>query len=181
MRRPVEKWVRLGWLLPASYAVHVAEEWRGGEGFPAWFSRVTGAELSGEKFLALNAFALAGMTLGVALVMRYRKLRWLLVGFAAVELLNALAHVAASAVTRSYSPGLVSGVLLWLPLGAWALAAGRKDLSRRDFGVGLATGLLMHAVVTLLPFFGPESPKNAGAGRIGGAGKSAARRASARN
>lgn len=146
---------RWAWLLPASYAAHVVEEWRGGEGFPAWFSRVTGAELSVEKFLALNVAALAGMTLGVALVARYRKLRWLLVGFAAVELLNALAHVAASAATRSYSPGLVSGALLWLPLGAWTLAAGRKNLSRRDFGVGLAVGLAMHAAVTLLSFFGP--------------------------
>ncbi|HEY9284048.1 MAG TPA: HXXEE domain-containing protein [Pyrinomonadaceae bacterium] len=154
MRRPVEKWVRWGWLFPATYAVHIVEEWRGGEGFPAWWSRLTGVELSAERFLALNAYALAGMTLGVVLAALFRQMRWLLVGFGAVVLVNALAHVAASAATRSYSPGAISGALLWLPLGALTLAAGRKDLSRRDFGVGLAVGVVMHAAVTLLAFFG---------------------------
>ena len=154
MRPPVEKWVRLGWLFPVTYGVHIVEERRGGEGFPAWFSRVTGTELSVERFLALNAYALAGMTLGVVLAAFFRQMRWLLVGFGAVVLVNGLAHLAASAATRSYSPGAVSGALLWLPLGAWTLAAGRKNLSRRDFGVGVAVGLLMHAAVTMLAFFG---------------------------
>ena len=145
---------RWGWLFPATYCVHIAEEWRGGVGFPAWFSRVVGAELSVERFLALNAYALAGMTLGVVLAAVFRQMRWLLVGFGAVVFVNALAHVGATAVTRSYSPGVVSGALLWLPLGAWTLAAGRRGLSRRDFGVGLAVGFLMHAAVTLLAVFG---------------------------
>ena len=153
-RRPVERWVRWGWLFPATYAVHILEEWRGGEGFPAWWSRLTGVDLSVERFLALNACALAGMTLGVALAALFKQMRWLLVGFGAVVLVNAVAHLAAGVATRSYSPGAVSGALLWLPLGAWTLAAGRKNLSRRDFGVGVAVGLLMHAVVTLLAFFG---------------------------
>ena len=153
-RRPVEKWVRLGWLFPSSYAVHVLEEWRGGEGFPAWWSRLTGVELPVERFLALNAYALAGMAVGVALAMLFRRMRWLLVGFGAVVLVNAVAHLAASAATRSYSPGAISGALLWLPLGAWTLAAGRKNLSRRDFGAGVGVGLLMHAAVTLLAFLG---------------------------
>jgi hypothetical protein len=154
MRRPVEKWVRWGWLFPAAYAVHILEEWRGGEGFPAWVSRVMGAELSVERFLALNAWALAGMTLGVVLTLVFRRMRWLLVGFGAVVVVNGFAHLAASAATRSYSPGVVSGALLWLPLGLCTLRAGRANLSRRDFGAGLAVGLLMHAVVTLLAFFG---------------------------
>lgn len=153
-RRPVERWVKWGWRFPATYAVHIVEEWRGGEGFPAWFSRVTGAELSVERFLALNFWALAGMTVGVALAALFRQMRWLVVGFGAVVLLNGVAHLAASAVTRSYSPGAISGALLWLPLGAWTLTAGRENLSRRDFGVGVGVGLLMHAAVTLLAVFG---------------------------
>ena len=153
-RRPVEKWVRWGWLLPATYAVHILEEWRGGEGFPAWWSRLTGAELSVERFLALNTYALAGMALGVVSAALFRQMRWLIVGFGAVVFVNALAHAGASALTRSYSPGVISGTLLWLPLGAWVLSAGREDLSRRDFGVGVGVGLLMHASVTLLAFFG---------------------------
>ena len=154
MRRPLEQWVRLGWLFPATYGVHIVEEWWAGEGFPAWFSRVMGVELSVERFLALNAYALAGMMLGVVLAALFRQMRWLIVGFGAVVVLNGFAHIAASIVTRSYSPGVISGALLWLPLGAWTLAGGRKGLSHRDFGAGVGVGLLMHAVVTLLAVFG---------------------------
>ena len=154
MRRPLERWVRWAWLFPATYGVHIFEEWRGGEGFPAWWSRLTGVELSVERFLTLNAYALAGMTLGVVLAAHFRQMRWLVVGFGAVVCVNAVAHLAASAATLTYSPGAVSGALLWLPLGAWTLARARRGLSHRDFGVGLAVGLLMHAAVTLLAVFG---------------------------
>jgi hypothetical protein len=154
MRRPVEKWVRLGWLFPAGYAAHIAEEWRAGEGFPAWWSRVAGAEMPVGRFLALNVLALAGMALGAVLVLLFRKLRWLLVAFGASVVLNAVSHLAACVVTRSYSPGAVTGALLWLPLGAWTLSAARRDLSRRDFAAGLIVGLAMHAVVVLMMFYG---------------------------
>ena len=66
---------RWGWLLPATYSVHILEEWRGGEGFPAWWSRLMGAELSVERFLALNTYALVGMTLGVVSALLFRQMR----------------------------------------------------------------------------------------------------------
>jgi Protein of unknown function with HXXEE motif len=139
------------WLFPATYVLHVAEEWLGG--FPAWFSRVVGRGLSDETFLSLNLWALAGMTLGVLLAARLRRMRWLPVGFGTAVLMNGTAHLAATALTRSYSPGVVTGALLWLPLGLLTLARARRELPRRHLVAGVVAGLLMHTAVTLFAFF----------------------------
>lgn len=144
--------LRLGWLFPVTYLVHILEEWVGG--FPAWFARVLGVGLTEGTFLWLNAAALAGMTLGVALAYKFGALRWLFVSFGTVTLVNAAAHVAASLATLSYSPGVLSGTLLWLPLGFVTVRAGRGALKRRPFVAGLVVGALMHAAVTLLAVFG---------------------------
>ncbi|HEX8164026.1 MAG TPA: HXXEE domain-containing protein [Pyrinomonadaceae bacterium] len=144
--------LRLGWLLPVTYAAHVLEEWRGG--FPAWWSRLTGVGLSVERFLSLNEIALALMTFGVVLAYAVRPLRWLFVAFGAAVLLNAASHLVACAATRSYSPGAITGALLWLPLGWLVIRAGRDGLSRRSFAAGVAVGVAMHAVVALMALLG---------------------------
>lgn len=142
------------WLFPATYAIHILEELRGGEGFTAWLARVAGVELSTGQFLTWNALALSLMALGVWLASRYRPLRWLPLAYAVAFLLNALSHLAASLYTISYSPGLVSGVVLWLPLGAHALRRLSPTLGRRARRAGLLVGLLMHCVVMLLTLLG---------------------------
>ena len=144
--------LRLGWLLPVTFAAHAFEEWRWG--FPAWWSRVVGVELSVGRFLALNRFAVAGMAVGVALAYLSPPLRWLFVSFATAVFVNGCAHLLASALTLSYSPGAVTGTLLWLPLGALVVTAGRRALSRRAFAAGVAVGLAIHASVVLLALTG---------------------------
>jgi hypothetical protein len=136
-----------GWLFPATYALHILEEWRGGEGFTAWMARVAGVELSTGRFLVWNAAGLVLMSVGVLLTMRFRHLRWLTLAYGTAFLLNALSHLAASLYTNSYSPGLISSLLLWLPLGTLALVRFRSTLSRRARRAGLAVGFLIHCVV----------------------------------
>jgi hypothetical protein len=143
-----------GWLYPATYAVHILEELWGGEGFTAWLARVAGVELAARQFLIWNALALLLMALGVWLAARFRHLRWLLLAYGVAFTLNALSHLAAGLYTVSYSPGLLSGLLLWLPLGASTLIQFRKTLTRRGRRAGLLVGLLMHCVVLLLTLLG---------------------------
>ncbi|HEV2800882.1 MAG TPA: HXXEE domain-containing protein [Pyrinomonadaceae bacterium] len=151
----VERWPSLwGWLFPATYALHILEELWGGVGFTAWLGRVAGVQLETRQFFIWNALALLLMAVGVVLAGRFKHLRWLLLAYAVAFTLNALTHLAASLYTVSYSPGLVSGLLLWLPLGAHALLGYRKTLSRRGRRAGLFVGLLMHAAVLALTLWG---------------------------
>ncbi|HYO99134.1 MAG TPA: HXXEE domain-containing protein [Pyrinomonadaceae bacterium] len=143
-----------GWLFPATYALHILEELWGGEGFTAWLARVAVVELASARFLVWNALALLLMAAGVVLALRFKNLRWLLVAYAVAFLLNALSHLAASFYTVSYSPGLVSSLLLWLPLAALTLLRFRKTLSRRQRRAGLVVGLLMHCAVLALTLLG---------------------------
>ena len=143
-----------GWLFPATYLIHILEEWRGGEGFTAWMARVAGVELSAGEFLCWNAVALLLMSAGIVLTLRFKTFGWLLLAYGTAFLLNALSHLAASLYTVTYSPGLASGLLLWLPLGALALVYLKPTLTRRARRAGLLVGLLIHCVVLAFTLFG---------------------------
>lgn len=138
------------WLFPISYLIHITEEYWGG--FPAWIARFWGVESSLSNFLSWNGGAWVMMTVGVVLVLRTKSYRWLLVSFGMVVLINGLVHAIASVVTLSYSPGLVSGLLLFVPLGAITLRRARVNMNRRTFRAGLIVGVLMHVAVVLLAF-----------------------------
>ena len=59
-------------------------------------------------------------------------------------------HVGAALLTASYSPGLISGLLLWLPLGVAALTFGHRVLSERSFRSGVLIGVVAHVLVPLV-------------------------------
>ena len=138
------------WLFPITYLIHIAEEYWGG--FPKWIARFWGVESSLNNFLSWNGGAWVVMTLCVAVVLKTKSYRWLLVSFATVVLINGLVHAGASAVTASYSPGLISGLLLFVPLGLVTLRRARMQVNARTFRAGVILGVLMHGIVVLLAF-----------------------------
>ena len=138
------------WLFPAAYLIHILEEYWGG--FPAWIARFWGVESSLSNFLSWNGGAWVMMIVGVVLVLTTKSYRWLLVSFGTVVLINGLVHLGASIVTWSYSPGLISGLLLFIPLGASTLLRAREKVNRRAFRAGIIVGFLMHGAVVLLAF-----------------------------
>jgi hypothetical protein len=138
------------WLFPISYLVHIAEEYWGG--FPAWIARFWGVESSLSNFLSWNGGAWVMMTVGVAVALKTKSYRWLLVSFGTVVLINGLVHAGASVVTHSYSPGVISGLLLFVPLGVITLLRARETVNRRTLRAGIIVGVLMHGAVVLLAF-----------------------------
>lgn len=144
---PKHRLGRLPWLLPASHVIHAAEEYFGG--FPGWLNRVAGASLTPERFLELNGLFLVVMIAVVALALAARPLVGLLVPLAAAIVLNAALHLGGTLVTGSYSPGAVSAVLLWAPLGAALLVRLRREVPRPVLVLGMGAGLVLHALVSL--------------------------------
>lgn len=143
---------RLPWLLPVSHLLHASEEYLGD--FPGWLNRVAGASLSSERFLELNGLFLVGITAVVVLALSARPLAGLLVPVATLILLNASLHVGGTLVTGVYSPGAITGVLLWAPLGVVLLTRLRAELSRPVFAVGVAVGLAAHGLISLVAIRG---------------------------
>jgi hypothetical protein len=131
---------RLALALPVIFLLHVLEE---APGFVEWFNGLVARGISQPLFLTVNfvAFlitvALAAMVAaapgpgtGVALT------AW--VGF--LMLANGLFHLVATLVHGRYSPGVVTGTLLYLPVGVFTLRAVAREAGVKPAAAVLAAG-----------------------------------------
>jgi hypothetical protein len=129
---------RLIWLMPASFAAHIAEEWLGG--FAHWVTHVVGGAMSEQAFIENNAFFMAVMLALTAFAATART-RWtviVLVAWASANLFwDALFHLFATAWWAQYSPGVVTATLFYLPV---SFVVGRSALKDGVISRGAFTG-----------------------------------------
>ncbi len=142
------------WLFPVTFLAHIVEEYCGGEGYSQYLSRERGVDLPPRRFLVLTGIGLTLMVAGVLLAQRLGCPELLLVCLGTVVLVNGLSHTINTAVTGAYNPGLITGMLLWIPLGSVTLLhlIGSMHTGRYLSGVGV--GIAIHAVVSLLALTG---------------------------
>lgn len=137
----VGSWV---WLFPLTYAAHLAEERL--MGFPRWFSQVFQGDLTLVRFWAINGLGFLLVVVGTAAA-RFGGVILTVPVLGTVVALNGATHVIASLLTGSYSPGAVTGGLLWIPLGAFALRWSARRLSLAAMSTSIVVGALMLAMV----------------------------------
>jgi hypothetical protein len=118
----------LAWLCMAAYALHIMEEfmlnWRD------WARNVLKLPVEWPDFYVTNGVVIA---LGIAMGGVAADLPIIPLAFAALMLINAVFfHIGPVLVTRKFSPGTISAVLLFLPLSATmflhAFSSGVADL-----------------------------------------------------
>lgn len=103
-------------MLPLVFAIHVAEE---APGFVAWFNALVTPGITQGSFLSVNATALIITIVIAVLLMTSREKAACVVAVAWVGFLmlaNGLFHLVATVVHWRYSPGVITGSLLYLPL-----------------------------------------------------------------
>jgi hypothetical protein len=137
------------WWYPATYVVHLGEEYFAAGGFPAWVERTLAVPFSNGEFLFWNSFALAGMCTGAWLASRNAKFRFIDIACGVAVLGNVTAHALASVATWTYSPGLVTGLLVWMPLALGRLPVAARASTRRSRIAGVCVGLVV-VLVTLV-------------------------------
>jgi hypothetical protein len=137
-------------LFPATYTIHLAEEYFAGGGFGDWAARVLDVRIGMAEFLAWNIAGLALMCAATFLVSRHSRYRWIEMALAIAVLGNALGHLGASLATGTYSPGLFTALLIWCPLGTARLVAGWRRSDPRGRRAGIAVGLVVIAVTTAI-------------------------------
>jgi hypothetical protein len=135
------------WLFPATYGVHLLEEYFVRGGFPVWAQRALGIQLSNREFVAWNAFAFALICLGALLVSRHARFRFIEIAMAIAVLGNVAAHVIGSLATWTYSPGLITAVFAWIPLASVRLQTACRASSRRGRFAGTCVGVFVTVVV----------------------------------
>lgn len=138
-RRLFDKWI---WIFPLAFAVHFLEEING---FPDWVNRALGGQSSMSGFIVSNAVFMAILVL-LCLNARRSGTRWatllLFAWVAAQQFGNFLFHFGAQLALNTYSPGVVSAVLIYYPtyLAVGYVAIRDKHLSPRSFLVCTVLG-----------------------------------------
>lgn len=112
------------WLPLIAVGLHLIEEFVWPGGFGAWYRSVypeRGASLT-PRFLVWINVLLVVMSLGAALMRMSQNgiMLWLIVSSIAAA--NGVFHILATIRRREYSPGVVTGTLIYLPLAAWGYA-----------------------------------------------------------
>ncbi len=130
-------------LFPVTYLLHIAEEYYCGAGFPQYMLKYYQVELTEARFLTLQLIGLIAMIVGLWLSTNLRFPRTMLVILGSVVLTNGAVHLMRSAANARYEPGLITGVLLWMPLGLTTIYLNRAEMSskRLIFSIGIGLGI----------------------------------------
>jgi hypothetical protein len=115
------------WFPAGAVAAHVFEEFVWPGGFAAWYRRYPPGQnvtVTPQVLLLMNAVLAVLALLPPVLGATPRGLGfWIVV--AAIAAVNAVFHIVATVRTHAYSPGVVTGVVVYLPLaligGVWLL------------------------------------------------------------
>ena len=138
------------WPFVPAYMIHVAEEWFAG--FPLWVGQVVGRPVPDSAFLLINGVALVVLIAATRAATRAEHHGWIAVTIATIALVNTVAHAAGAVLTRSYAPGLVSAVVLYVPLGALAMIRAFDQAPRAQLERGIIAGMVVHALVFVVAF-----------------------------
>jgi hypothetical protein len=141
------------WVVVMALAVHFLEEFcldlRG------WLEHVLMVPTTWEQFHLINAaitvFAIGGAVVGW-------RLPELSLVMPAVVLCNAVAfHLGFSIIWQRYSPGTITGALLFVPAGLWAFVGAARDgvLTRRAIWCAVAGAAAWHGYLLWFHLSGP--------------------------
>lgn len=148
---PLTLWLAL---FPITFAIHFAEEYWGGEGYPAYLFRLRGVELSTTRFIG---FQIMGLVLFIAagVIARYLKFpEFMIVILGALVLANGITHSITALWFGGYGPGLLSSILLWIPLGAMTLVFMFGRISHTRLAVATLTGFAINGIIAFIAMRG---------------------------
>ncbi|MCM3870966.1 MAG: HXXEE domain-containing protein [Pyrinomonadaceae bacterium] len=138
------------WLFPVTYLLHLCEEYFGGEGYSAYLLRLRGIQFSPTRFLVVQTIGLVLMIVGISLARRLQFPNLLSVVLGAVVLVNGITHLLLSVAFTEYVPGLLTSILLWIPLGVVTLARFRRTMRPARYWLGVAIGVAINGIIELV-------------------------------
>lgn len=142
------------WFFLFTYLLHIAEEYWGGDGYSAYLSRTKGVDLTSRRFLFMTGIGLVLIIVGIPLAYTFGFPQLMMVILGTVFLINGVSHTISGVVTARYNPGLLSGMLIWIPLGIVTLVQLRERMSVARYLTAVAVGVGIQVVVSLLSLKG---------------------------
>lgn len=147
------------WVFPLSQLLHIFEEMLGHYRFHRlWVARppnptelLIGRARAFEvpEFLLMQVLYVTVLLIGIFAINRWKALHSLAAVFSGVLLLNAGLHVGASIYQHAYLSGLVTAVMLWIPLAIvairWSWHRGKNSCVS-----GLLLSLFLQSIIILM-------------------------------
>lgn len=129
------------WVVVMVTALHILEEY--GMNFKGWADAALGVKILWEEFHMVNGAVLLFM-IGGAMI-GWRRPEVSLMSPALIGFNGLFFHFGLSLVTGLYSPGTVTGLVLFVPAAAWAYYGARRDgvLTGKVLAVSVAGGILL--------------------------------------
>lgn len=138
----------IAWFIPVAYLFHLADEYFAG--FPNWFSGIFKVNLSLDDFIFINSIGFT-TTIMIAFLYTFDKVNsFIVVSLGTLFFINGVIHIVSSLFTLSYSPGTISGILIYLPLGYLIFKKFFSLLPEQQRGLSIMGGILVQIVVSLI-------------------------------
>lgn len=109
-----------------------------------------GREISARTFIGLNLAYEGAMIAAVQRARDRDDAGWIAPMLGTITAVNGIGHLVGSVATRSYSPGLVSGLTVWTPLGLFAVMRARRFLPRAVWRRSIAAGAAINVGIGLI-------------------------------
>ena len=142
------------WIFPVTYLLHIAEEYWVGGGYSAYILRLRGVHLSSTRFLLAQSIGFVLVVAGILLARRFKFRNMMFVILGAIVVVNGLTHTLTSIRYWEYGPGLLTSILVWLPLGIAALLRFKHHTTTRRYWIGVAIGVAVNVVVGVITMKG---------------------------
>jgi hypothetical protein len=148
------------WVATAAYGLHVLEEFM--LDWKTWANKVLKLPVNWPIFYVVNALV---VVLGIVAAAVGWRLPALSLALPALMLINAVFfHILPFIVTRKFSPGTMTAVILFLPIGTWLFYGANQDgiLTTTTALIAFALGAALMAYPVILlklkdkPFFVQE-------------------------
>ena len=140
----------LVWAFVAAFGAHILEEWWGG--FPEWLALVAGNPLPRPAFVLFNTGGMLIAATAAHAATRSEARGWAAVALATALMSNGILHALGSVATGTYSPGLLTAMILYVPLSLLFFMRATVQASSGMMTRGVLVGLAFHALVIMAAF-----------------------------
>jgi hypothetical protein len=136
-------------LFPLTYIIHFAEEFWGGEGYPAYLYRLRGVSMTTRRFVVLQTLGFIFFLVASFVSYSFGLPQLMIAILSGFFFCNGLSHTVTAIFDRRYGPGLFASVLLWMPLGAVSIYFLIGQMTNLRLFIGVAAGFAINGLVAV--------------------------------
>ena len=142
----------IAWLIPPAYLLHILDEYFSGIGFSKWYSELFKVDLSVNDFVSINSVGFA-ITLLIVMLYSFNKANYFIIAaLGSLFFVNGIIHPAATILTGTYSPGTITAIVLYLPLGYLLYKNIFPLMPQQQRSLSVVTGIVIQLVVAVIAF-----------------------------